>query len=118
MKKAQNLNFEDMAEKLLSDAKEKGIADNYLFVTTFDRYKTQILIMQNLKQAIEEDGTTVTKEYVKGRQNVYTNPAITEYNKTATASNGTVTTLLNIIKSLPDKTPDNKLKSLFDDLDE
>ena len=45
----------------------------------------------------------VEKEYVKGRQNLVANPAITEYNKTATAANGTVATLINIIKTLTDE---------------
>jgi hypothetical protein len=56
-------------------------------------------ILTELEAAINEYGTTVTKEYVKGRQNLVANPAITEYNKTATAANGTVSTLINIVKS-------------------
>lgn len=39
----------------------------------------------------------VKKEYVKGRGNIYTNPAVTEYNKTADAANRTVQTLMRII---------------------
>jgi hypothetical protein len=43
------------------------------------------------------------------------NPAITEYNKTSTAANGTVSTLINIIKSLTDETAgQSKLKSFMD----
>ena len=57
-------------------------------------------ILSDLEKAINEYGATVTKEYVKGRQNLVANPAITEYNKTATAANGTVSTLINIIKTL------------------
>jgi hypothetical protein len=62
----------------------------------------------------------VTKEYVKGRTNVYTNPAITEYNKTATAANGTVSTLINILKSLTseDKQSQSKLQDFINGLDE
>ena len=45
------------------------------------------------------------------------NPAITEYNKTATAANGTVATLINIIKSMPEEEQKNsKLQSLIDSL--
>ena len=57
-------------------------------------------ILEDLEKAIKEHGATVTKEYVKGRENLVANPAITEYNKTATAANGTVSTLINIIKAL------------------
>ena len=60
-------------------------------------------IMNELEKEINESGATVKKEYVKGRTNVYTNPAITEYNKTATAANGTVATLMNIIKNLSEE---------------
>lgn len=61
-------------------------------------------ILADLEVAIKEYGATVTKEYVKGRQNLVANPAITEYNKTATAANGTVTTLIKIVESLTDET--------------
>ena len=64
-------------------------------------------ILSDLEKAIQEHGATVTKEYVKGRQNLVANPAITEYNKTATAANGTVSTLLNIIKTLTDDETQN-----------
>ena len=50
----------------------------------------------------------VTKEYVKGRGNVYTHPAISEYNKTATSANQTVATLIKIIKELRDDDTDNE----------
>lgn len=50
-------------------------------------------ILSELEKAIKEHGSTVVKEYVKGRENLCVNPAITEYNKTATAANGTVSTL-------------------------
>ena len=60
----------------------------------------QINILNDLERSIKSDGTLVTKEYVKGRQNVYTHPAITEYNKTSTAANQTVQTLMKIITTL------------------
>ena len=41
--------------------------------------------------------TTVTKEYVKNRKNIYTNPAINAYNRTTDSANKTVTTLLKIL---------------------
>ena len=51
-----------------------------------------------MKQRIAESEALVTKEYVKGRENVYTNPAITEYNRTTDSANKTVSTLIKIIK--------------------
>ena len=66
--------------------------------------------MADLEKAIEEHGATVTKEYVKGRENLVANPAITEYNKTATAANGTVSTLINIVKSISDDNGGDKFQ--------
>jgi hypothetical protein len=76
-------------------------------------------ILSDLEEAITQYGATVTKEYVKGRQNLVANPAITEYNKTATAANGTVGTLINIIKTLSDEQKDGgKLQELLATLNE
>lgn len=97
---AKKLSLQEQAEKLLEQAEERGVSSNFFFVTTFKRYQVQMKILNNLEEAINEHGATVTKEYVKGRQNLVANPAITEYNKTATAANGTVSTLINIIKTL------------------
>lgn len=97
------LSLQEQAEKILEAAAEKGVQTNYFFATTFKRYQVQLQTLSELEKAIAEYGTTVTKEYVKGRQNLVVNPAITEYNKTATAANGTVSTLMNIIKSLPEE---------------
>lgn len=94
------LSLQEQANVLLEQAEERGVSSNFFFVTTFKRYQVQMRILSDLEQAITEYGATVTKEYVKGRQNLVANPAITEYNKTATAANGTVSTLINIIKTL------------------
>ena len=96
----EKLTFQEQANKLLEQAEERGVSSNFFFVTTFKRYQVQMKILSDLEKAINEYGATVTKEYVKGRQNIVSNPAITEYNKTATAANGTVSTLINIIKTL------------------
>ena len=86
---------------------------NRILVTTFKRYQVQMKILQDLEKSIAEYGATVTKEYVKGRQNLVANPAITEYNKTSTAANGTVATLINIIKAFTDDDAQGgKLKDL------
>lgn len=91
---------EEQAAELLRMAAKAGLEQNYFFTTTFDRYQTQIEILAQLKTAIEADGTLVTKEYVKGRENIYTHPAIKDYNATANAANRTVTTLIDIIAKL------------------
>ena len=69
------------AEKILELAKDRGVQGNFFFETTFKRYMAQMQILDTLEPAIFEHGPTVKKEYVKGRENLVINPAITEYNK-------------------------------------
>ena len=102
----EKLTLQEQANKLLEQAEQRGVSSNFFFVTTFKRYQVQLKILSDLEKAINEYGATITKEYVKGRQNLVANPAITEYNKTATAANGTVSTLINIIKTLSNE-PDS-----------
>lgn len=94
------VDIQEQANEILRIAEKFGVEQNFLFLTTFKRYQVQLNILNELEKKIKEDGTLVTKEYVKGRGNVYTHPAINEYNKTATASNQTVATLIKIIKTL------------------
>lgn len=97
---AKKMSLNEQAKEILRIAEEHGVEQNFFFLTTFKRYQVQISILNELEKKINEDGTLVTKEYVKGRGNVYTHPAIGEYNKTATAANQTVATLIKIIKDL------------------
>ena len=114
---AAKKNMRSQVEDILAKAEERGVQSNFFFTTTFKRYQVQMRTLSELEKSINEHGTTVTKEYVKGRQNLVVNPAITEYNKTATAANGTVATLINIIKSMPEEEQQqSKLQSLIDSL--
>ena len=96
MAAARKLN--EQAKEILRIAEERGVQSNFFFVTTFNRYLTQIKILDELKSSVDKDGALVTKEYVKGRQNIYTHPAVSEYNRTSDSANKTVGTLLNILK--------------------
>lgn len=103
--KKKALTLQQQADQILKMAKERGVSNSFFFETTFKRYQVQLKIMEDLEKAINDYGATVTKEYVKGRENLVANPAISEYNKTSTAANGTVSTLVNIIKAFS-KEPD------------
>ncbi len=96
----ERISLQEQAEEIMKIAQEQLGEQNFFFLTTFKRYQVQIKILNDLEKKINEDGALVTKEYVKGRGNLYTHPAISEYNKTATAANQTVATLIKIIKSL------------------
>lgn len=105
------VSLEEQASQILKQAEARGVSQNFFFATTFKRYQVQMKILSDLEKAIEEYGATVTKEYVKGRENLVANPAITEYNKTATAANGTVSTLINIVKSISDDNGGSKMQA-------
>lgn len=100
---ATPMTLQEQADAIVKRAQEKGVSTNFFFVTTFKRYQVQMKIMSDLEESIKDDGATVEKEYVKGRKNIYTNPAISEYNKTATAANGTVATLMKILTTFAEE---------------
>lgn len=95
----RGMSLNKAADYLIRMAKEGGVEQNYFFTTTFTRYKVQIATMERLKNEIEGNGLFIKKEYIKGKENVVVNPAITEYNKTSTAANNTVQTLIRIIQT-------------------
>jgi hypothetical protein len=97
------LDLREQAEEILKIAAQHGVEQNFFFITTFKRYQVQINILTDLEKTIRSEGTLVIKEYIKGRGNVYTHPAIAEYNRTSTAANQTVTTLMKIITTLRDE---------------
>ena len=94
---AKKKSLKKQAKEIIKIAEEAGVQTNYFFLTTFQRYQTQISVLEKLQNIIDETDTLVTKEYVKGRENLYTNPAITEYNRTTDSANKTVNTLIKII---------------------
>ena len=96
---AKEMNINEKAQEILRIAEQYGVEKNFLFITTFKRYTVQLKVLNELENAINENGATVTKEYVKGRQNLYTNPAIKEYNNAVNSANKTVSTLMSIIKT-------------------
>ena len=113
IKNAMNLN--EQAQEILSIAAEHGVEQNFFFITTFKRYQVQIQILNELEKTIKDEGPVVTKEYVKGRKNIYTHPAIGDYNRTSTAANQTVQTLMKIISDLRvNKDDENETDELLD----
>ena len=92
-------NLKTQADEILRLAEDSGLQSNYFFVTTFQRYKVQLQILEELEKTIKEEGMLVSKEYVKGRANLYTNPAVSDFNRTTDSANKTVATLLRILKN-------------------
>ncbi len=98
--KMSKATLEAKAKEILKIAEKHGVEQNYFFITTFKRYQVQLKILDELEKTINDDGTIVTKEYVKGRKNVYSHPAIADYNRTTDSANKTVSTLMKIIVTL------------------
>lgn len=101
-------NDKDQANEILKIAEARGVQSNYFFVTTFKRYQRQIKILEDLEKTIDEEGMLVKKEYVKNRKNLYSNPAVAEYNRTTDSANKTVATLIKIIKGFNAAEEDNQ----------
>lgn len=91
--------LEERAAEIKAQAEASGLEDDFYFLTTFERYETQIKILAELKKTIDTSDTLIEKEYVKGRGNIYTHPAIKEYNSTTDSANKTVTCLLRILEA-------------------
>lgn len=92
--------LKEQAQRLLSMAQDAHAENHLLFMSTFKQYQTQLRILDELEAQINEEGLTVSKEYVKGRKNIYINPCIAAYNKTADSTLRTVSTLIKIIGSV------------------
>lgn len=103
MSESKRISLNNQVAEILEKAQERGASSSYFFLTTFKRYQKQLETLEKLEKAIDELGPTITKEYVKGRENICINPAISEYNRTATAANNTVATLVKIVESFKDE---------------
>lgn len=100
------ISLNKQAQEILRIAEQHGVEQNFFFLTTFKRYQVQLQILNGLEKTIKQDGILVTKEYVKGRKNVYSHPAISDYNRTTDSANKTVVTLMKIITTLRDHQDD------------
>ena len=96
----QEKRLEMLAEKFKGTAESLSEDHRYIFESTLETYFQLINNFKVLKEALEADGCLITKEYVKGRQNVCIHPAMSEMNKTVNMLNSTAKTLIAIIKDL------------------
>ena len=94
--------LQEQAEEIKKLAEESGVQTNFFFITTFDRYLSQLAILDDLKASIDDNKSLVKQTYVKGRSNVVLNPAIRAYNSTTDSANKTVACLIKIINGFKD----------------
>lgn len=95
----ENEELKKQADEIMRLAEQSGVQANFFFVTTFNRYLTQLEILDNLADSLKDEGLTVKKEYIKGKKNLYSNPALSSYIKATDSANKTVATLMRILKS-------------------
>ena len=107
----QLITLKERATKILSKAREKGDEQALLFETIFQQYLETLDHRKKLRSALVEDGVTVTKEYVKGRQNIYVHPALAAYATQGKLLLETAKTLMTLIR---EKIADEDDRDAFD----
>lgn len=85
-------------DSVIRMAEQYGVSDNALFLQSIKNYETIQKAIAAIDSVLAEDEMMVTKEYVKGRENLYLNPAIKELPKQIDAANKTIATMISIIK--------------------
>ena len=103
-------NVKDLAKGILEEAKKTGFDTDASFLTSYHLLEVQIEMLEQLEKSFREDGATITKEYVKGRENVYVHPAVDKYTKTSDSAFNKILKLKEMVKK--DKLDDN---DSFDD---
>lgn len=88
----------EQAQEIIKIAEKGGVESNFFFLTTFKRYQVQLNMLADIEKQLKANGPTVSKEYVKGRKNLYSNPSVADYNRTTDSANKTVSTLMKIIR--------------------
>lgn len=82
-------------------AESYGVDKNALFISAANQYIIQQNVIGMIKSALEDDDrAVVTKEYVKGRENLQANPLILQLPKHIDSANKTLSTMLDIIQKL------------------
>ena len=88
-------------EAIMKMAKEHGVDKNALFLQTLKNYETVQRSIEEIDQIIGASSElTISKEYVRGRENLYLHPAIKELPKQIDAANKTLDKMLDIIDRL------------------
>ncbi len=88
-------------KNLQSKAKDLGLAEDYLYLTTLQRYQMTLLTMSKYEKVIwglGDDELIVTKKY-SNSENSYQHPAVLAYGKNVDLANKTVSTILKIFRN-------------------
>ena len=83
--------------KLLAFGKIFEVNNDEDFKAAAMTYAEEVKLIAQMRTQLEEDGMTVEKEYVKGRQNVCIHPLVTEIPKHVDCANRTLGIIGDII---------------------
>ncbi len=108
--KKEERNVKEMAKGILLEAQECGLGTDSSFLTSYHLLEVQIEMLDALEKSFKEDGATITKEYVKGRENICIHPAVDKYTKTSDSAFNKILKIKEMI--------DKCNTSTNDDLDE
>ena len=109
MKKTEK-SIKELAKGILEDAIKNGLDSDASFLTSYHLLEVQIEMLDALEKSFKEDGATTTKEYVKGRENIYVHPAVDKYTKTSDSEFNKILKLREMVKQDSNSNTDN-----FDD---
>lgn len=93
-------NGKSSLEGLRKLAQDYGVSDNAMVCEAFSQYAFQLDVIKGIQKELNESGSLMTsKEYVKGRENVYANPLIKELPKHCDSANKTAQVIMDLIEN-------------------
>ena len=104
------------AEAILLLAEEKCLDDNPIFRTQYRILLRLVKTLDQLEQSLDEDGVTVTKAYVKGRENTYLHPAVTAFKETAISADKIISGIRKTFKDFEGDTDSSDIDPLMEAL--
>lgn len=100
-------NVKDLAKGILEEATKIGLDKDSSFLTSYHLLEVQIEMLDALEKSFREDGATTTKEYVKGRENIYVHPAVDKYTKTSDSAFNKILKLRDMMQKDNNEINDN-----------
>ena len=93
-------------KKLMALGEKYKVAQDEDFMVAAKTFVEEARLIAQLRAQLKEDGLTVKKEYVKGRENLTAHPLIAEIPKHVDCANRTLGILGDIIVKRGKKRPD------------
>ena len=99
-------------KKLLALGEKYKVHQEEDFIQAARTYVEEARLIDQMRKQLKADGLTVTKEYVKGRENLTAHPLIAEIPKHVDCANRTLMNMATIIDTRgekPEKTEEDDL---------